>query len=427
MKGLAQIDYAVAVGVTIVVVVFIISYITNYASTSISPAKTAELKSIADTMQKILLDSSGWPADWENYNRIPIRVGLSSTVLRIPITVREIYGKARVNEPVDVHVVLDQNCQILANNNSIRLFDNSLTRIPFQIYNATQCFGNYTKEANIVFKTNLSVYNSSTYWLFISNKTMAPIAYPQILSLWDYFNPGESLADKWQTANAVLSGGKVTVTYPGYILSKANFIYKTLELYSNISNSSIGFNYSSSIGYCVFEKSTGSSAVNCKTGAISSACGSDGGNYTWRIAWNSSSCSYFKNDSLAIVHTTNVPTTPLFVNITPGIESPVVVDWVKVWENDTQPNSTFPIQSIAVSAPSISVVSEFKIRAMQNLTYEDTRRALGITNHFNLTLCGYSFGRAIPQAANVISYQKAILYYNSTGDVTPCIASLKVW
>lgn len=430
MRGLAQIDYAIGVAVMIVVIAFVLSYVTSYLYSPVSYTKTAELKGVADSMQKVFFESLGFPNNWEDSNNIPLRAGLRMDVNRITVDMKENYSLNRTNEPVDVYIYFDRGCKNRAYNNTVRVFDRFLNETNFQIYNDTRCSDtNYLKEGNIVFPAN-QTSSDNVFWIYYSNKTQISLRnYSTILYLWDFFG-GNSLDNTKWTGTATLSEGKAAISAGNNIQSISQFLYKTIEIRSNISDyEQIGFRDSTGSNLCTLARGgtifyCNSTKTNTKT---ETNCGAaDEKNHTWRIKWNSTNCVFYKNDTLLTSHTTNIPTTSLYATARANTTQ-LNVDWVKVLENNTNPNTTYSLATTAVAEQGVPTISYFKFNALSAISYENARRAVGTNNNFNLTFCGYSYGQNVSEYTNVISYRKSILFYNSTGLVSPCVATLLVW
>jgi len=97
----------------------------------------------------------------------------------------------------------------------------------------------------------------------------------------------------------------------------------------------------------------------------------------------------------------------------------LTADEIKALYNFTKP--------MYVKSPDVNVISDDKIKALQNLSYTEVRSSLGLKRHFNVTLCGESFGKHVPDKANVIVSRKPVILRNSTGDFGACIAEIRVW
>ncbi len=436
MKGAFEVDYAIAIATIIFVIAITVAYVSNYFTPSVSASRSAGLKAVLDSTREAVFDSYGFPANWEEFNRTPLRAGLKIDLVKIPVNIKETYLKTRVNEPIDAHVFFDNDCKLTAWNDTIRVYDSLLNESAVQIYNETFCSPQFLREGNVVFLANQSASGEKIFFAYGSNKTsVAARNYPLLLHQYDYFD-GSSISSKWNNYEAAIQSGSAVLYWNSFLNSSESFKYKTVEIFSNISNRTVGFSGVGSSGdetsKCAFQ-TDGSAApiLYCNTsstaGITATNCGTiDERNYTWRIEWNSSHCSYFKNDTLITATSTNIPSA--FMNVTiKSVGYRIVVDYAKVWENNTKLNSTYPLSKSAVSAPSSSAVSYFKLNSSQYLSYDDLRASLGLTNHFNATFCGYTLGRPLPERTNVITYSVPTIFYNYTGLLKSCLATLSLW
>ncbi|TAL48023.1 hypothetical protein EPN87_01595, partial [archaeon] len=81
-------DMALAAGIMIVFLAFIISSMVGYINSYTGIASTSELQGVAKSIFNSLFTSKGVPSNWENSTNLPLRFGLATDLYRIPIIVR---------------------------------------------------------------------------------------------------------------------------------------------------------------------------------------------------------------------------------------------------------------------------------------------------------------------------------------------------
>lgn len=173
-------------------------------------AKLATLQREAIKVAESLLSSEGFPADWEKKNVVPVQPGIVETMYRVPIIVEETGNYSRQNEPISIEVILDKQCLLKAWNTTIRLYDNELNQLPFNLKNYTFCQNGWIKSLAIEFPVNLSALQKKKFYVFYSNQTsilaknfsFKPNTTSWVPSDGDAFS--EELAD-WQNISSQLS------------------------------------------------------------------------------------------------------------------------------------------------------------------------------------------------------------------------------
>ena len=194
----SQIDFAIAVGIFIVFIAIIFSYMANYLSSFSGLLTTSELRSIAQNIFNILFGSKGLPENWEEQNRTPVQVGLITDLYRIPIVAKETNGTERGAIIVNVSLSFDINCEKKAWNSTLRVYEGDV-EIKSQAYNQTFCPEGYVNTSNIFFNSSFSASQTKTFFVYFSEeKSIAepnysvPFVVPENFSVWVY--PEERLS-----------------------------------------------------------------------------------------------------------------------------------------------------------------------------------------------------------------------------------------
>jgi hypothetical protein len=181
---MSWVEWALALGIFFPLLLYSFLMVNREVSSRSETPKIFEIKSIAlDYFQKIF-KSFGSPYSWNSTNWEEI--GLASYLYRIPILVEENASLNRELEPVDIHLILDEDCENRALNSTIRLFSEG-REIPFDLHSIVYCSPGYIKEANLVFFANVSANSSSFYYLYFSNDTsIKSTSYPTDLIYSNY-------------------------------------------------------------------------------------------------------------------------------------------------------------------------------------------------------------------------------------------------
>lgn len=110
----------------------------------------------------------GSPSNWENTGVAPSELGLITTIYRIPVTVKETNSTNRVNEPVAVNLDFDDECSNKAWNNTIRVYDENLNEIPYQLSHENFCTSQFLKNSTVTFEVNISANQEKEFYVWYS-------------------------------------------------------------------------------------------------------------------------------------------------------------------------------------------------------------------------------------------------------------------
>ncbi len=482
-KGVNQIDFAMAISVMIVVIAFSISYVTSYYSRASPDDKTSELQASSSGIGKILFESPGIPQNWENSNYMPVRVGLKTDFARISMAAAEKGGVNHSFEEADVHVVFDAACANKTYNNSVRVYDQFMGETNFRIYNYTECAANsgFLREANINFLFNMTGNKSSIFWIYYTNntatqkKTVYNFSYDSsLVGYWklESVNSTNYTLDSTQNKNdgklynyscnpatCNLTAGQINsglqfdgaddyvdissvsglVASGSYTVSMwvnlADLLGRTfIHLGDAASTNDFELSFLQSTNKFYFSKyASGWIAVNSVTLGQSDVW------YHLVGVLNTSSGMYlYVNGVLEDMNpsTTRGAVASQITRLGIGYNSIYyhhgMIDEVRIYNRSLSADEikalyNYTSTKYVVSSNTIPVVTDKKISALQNLSYDDVKSSLDMKKNFNITACEYSFGRHIPDIVNVISSSYPIMLINSTGSVKACLASVNVW
>lgn len=160
------VDWTIGIGIFLFVMVFSYTSFMRSAGVRGGIEEIYEIKSEVFNYFQKLLNSFGSPPDWTSANWDEL--GLIANLRRIPIEVEENAGIGRTSEVIDIHLIFDEDCERAAFSRTFRLMRNN-AEVPFDLYNETYCYGNFLKEANLVFFANISANSSELYHLYFSS------------------------------------------------------------------------------------------------------------------------------------------------------------------------------------------------------------------------------------------------------------------
>jgi len=148
-------------------------------------------KRAIETTEEFL--SMGSPENWEKENILPSKIGLASSAYLIPILISDNSGYNRVNEPIAQEIVFDENCNNIAWNGSVRIYDENFNEIPFRFVNQTFCTSGLLQKAILFFEINVSANSTRKLQIFFHNSSQVkPKDYGNFSSLvlWLTFDEG---------------------------------------------------------------------------------------------------------------------------------------------------------------------------------------------------------------------------------------------
>lgn len=126
-------------------------------------------------------------------NKLFSSEGIMIEIYRMQVLVEEDAGLERENEPIEMTLLLDEDCINKSLNNSIRVQDENWKEVPFRFENQEFCDGNYLKSAKITFNVNISAYEKKVFQIFYHNRNVNVPSYKVILNTSSWIpNDGDS-------------------------------------------------------------------------------------------------------------------------------------------------------------------------------------------------------------------------------------------
>ena len=137
---MSYVDLAIGIGMFLLFFALVISLSINYLIRTPQTALViTELREKATQLFDQFFSSEGTPADWEETSSAPSELGLITTIQRIPITVEEENVSDRVNEPVTVLLIFDEDCANKVWNNTVRVYDENFDEIEYELAEDVFC------------------------------------------------------------------------------------------------------------------------------------------------------------------------------------------------------------------------------------------------------------------------------------------------
>lgn len=163
-----QIDFALGVGLFIVFLALLISYLIVYITNITGSLTSSNLRTAAYDIYRAMFSGRGLPLNWENYPYTPVRVGLVTDLYSMPIVVTETNGTARTNATINFTVAYDSSCESRAWNNTVRLYDDSGNKIAATLYNQSFCSDQYLNTSDMAFNLTLNANQNKTLFIYFS-------------------------------------------------------------------------------------------------------------------------------------------------------------------------------------------------------------------------------------------------------------------
>lgn len=164
-----ELDFVVAIGVFVFIIALVSIYITNYLSTL--QVDILEYREKASEIVERIFSSA-------NKEDVYINPKAIEKIKRIPIAIRENKGYKFIYEPMALNIKLDDNCEKLAWNSTIRVYDENLSEIPIKLSYQKFCKDQFLNSSIITFLSNISENSISRFFIYFSdNEEIVPKKY----------------------------------------------------------------------------------------------------------------------------------------------------------------------------------------------------------------------------------------------------------
>jgi hypothetical protein len=126
------------------------------------------LRSLAHNTWLSVFGSEGIPSDWHAHaNLTPVAIGLRGHIYRIPLSVNETNGTERITT-INASLSFDPDCELLAWEASVRVYDQVGNELVSDVYNASYCTPGYLKAADMVLNTSFLAYEAKLFFVYFS-------------------------------------------------------------------------------------------------------------------------------------------------------------------------------------------------------------------------------------------------------------------
>ncbi len=167
----STIDFAIAAGLFLVSITFLISLVVSYYQSFTGMSLDAELRTVGFNVFNSLFSSKGLPENWEDsQGSVPFRTGLVTDLYKMPIVIQDLSGSVANNITVNFTASFDNNCLNKTWDTSIRIYNESNIEHMFSFYNMSYCRSGsqYVNKTDIVFNVSLPASGKKTFYIFYS-------------------------------------------------------------------------------------------------------------------------------------------------------------------------------------------------------------------------------------------------------------------
>jgi hypothetical protein len=373
-----NVEMAIAVSVFIGFVVAMIVFVINYFSQTPMWGEIARYREKAVSFIEAI-SSKGWPEKWEEQNIIPAQLGLSIDLYSVKVSVKEESGYSRINEPVSVFLEFDSFCENKSWNNTLRVYDESFNEIPSFISYATFCNSQYLKEASITFFVNISANQEKVFQIFYSNdNTIIAPNYTRLnlKAYWKFDEGSGTIAYDYSgnENNGTLYNGSIICSggdCPNWVDGKFGKALKFDGTNDYVRVSSFPTTEAISIAY--WKKNSTDLA--------------------WHFVVNSSGTIYVDGSQANEKIFISFAASNLVIgNSSDGVYYNGTLDEVRIYncalsqDEIITLNNSSPLSVKTFPAQKILAISQKKLQALRNLTYENLRAALGEEYKFRIEI-----------------------------------------
>jgi hypothetical protein len=353
-----------------------------------------EYRDEAIKLFNMFFGTKGIPSDWEETEIAPSELGLIDVVYVKPILVRETSNLNRQQEPVIVNVVFDHNCENTARNNTVRLYQSNLTVVSYEFVSPLMCSGDFLNETYIRFNVTVGQNEDRVFFLYYSNEENVPPAnYSPVFNTSGWV---DSTGDAWTestTSWSRVGGVSNSPETNGTTKMRGDYSVQIKDYAS--SNNTIGLLYNPgspitgvSNGWYIdawiyLDDVTNVSAIsvnvsetnetittNISTGSLI--------NNKWYHFERKLNNTYWEGWE-TFNATKGIDNVSFYmINNTPGIVRQIKLDELH-FEIEPLYMKVFPTESR-------DIVSDKKLSALENLTYEDLRYIIGEDYRFRIEI-----------------------------------------
>jgi len=146
-----NIDIVIAIGIFVVSVTILIFLTFSFINKKLEEKDLSEIKlKLLEIFRNVLEGESS----------------ITETAYRIPISIKENSNYDRENEPIEIDLILDENCEKNISKNSIFLLDEEFKIIPINFSISENCYTIFLKSINLTFNLNISSNQTKKFFLY---------------------------------------------------------------------------------------------------------------------------------------------------------------------------------------------------------------------------------------------------------------------
>jgi len=436
-------DFTIAASTFLIFFALAVMFSTNYFSNLSSLTRITEFRSASEDFYKLFFEDKGVPYNWnKNYLIGPVKIGLAEDLYITRMLIRENAGLNRANEPVKVHIIFDEKCLNKSWNNTIRMYDENWNELNIEISNTTNCSNiQYLNQADVSWEVNISKNQIGKYWVYyFPDENVTAKIYSSLSYYTTSWIPNNR--DNW-TDNNTWSGNWSRYGGESGIVTN-DTINKTRG------NSSINitgtFNASSIFG---LRFNPPNNITNVSNGWYMDS---------WIFIDNNLNLSYMRivlNDNYETIYTqisSNLPNNTWYhfekelSNTTQNgwsnwnnFNASNGIDFIEIYLSNSSSNlnktlkidglhfKKKPLEVKAFPEENILAVSLSKFDALQNISYDETKKSVGENYKFRLEIGNKTYGGDFNKSANVGCCEYPKIIENKNGTISKDLVRTCVW
>jgi len=433
------IDFAIAVSFFIFFFAAVIMFTTNYFSRYSGLTKTSELRPVAESLFNVLLKRKGVPEDWGlNYSISPVKVGLMEDLYMVPIIVKENMGSNRIDEPVNLGVKFDENCQNKSWNTTVRLYDEDDNEVKIEISNTNFCTGQFLNASNITWEVNISANQIQRYYLYYSpDENVTDPGYTSLAystSSWITSNRDEWTDD--ETTNFTYwsryEGSSGTITNDTVDKVRGN---SSVNITGNFSKTALGLKYNPTANITGVSNGWYVDAwiyVNNKASLKSINITINDNNESISVNISDINSGEWYHFEKELSSTAGWPNWDAFnasnginyivffaENNTPDLARTLKIDGLHFKKN--------PLIIKPFPEESIEAISYNKFDIMRNLSYDELKKTIGENYKLSVKIDEETYGGQVSQSANAVCYDTPSVIQYRNGTIKRIVPKLCIW
>jgi hypothetical protein len=165
---MVSVDLPIALAIFLAIFLTVVVVVVNYFSGLQSSTGIQELRQKAESLYNLLFKTQG-PQNWEQSGNIPVAPGVLIELKKIPVMVNEKVGLNRTNEPLEIPIIFDDDCENKTWNDTVRVYDYDLNETASNLTEQNFCFSQFLRNATVIFNVNISAGESKRFGIYFSD------------------------------------------------------------------------------------------------------------------------------------------------------------------------------------------------------------------------------------------------------------------